>query len=201
MSKCTGCGDCWNNCLSRNRIRIPTPQSVADATDPKVAAKVDEIVASYADRAGMVIGMLQDVQNEFNYLREDALRYLAEKAEVPLSQLYAVARFYHAFSLKPRGRHIIRVCLGTACHLRGGGSIADAITRELGIAHGETTKDQMFTLERVNCLGACALAPVVTVNNRYHGQMTVGKMMELIDGLAREPVREPAPEPEPVAAG
>jgi NADH-quinone oxidoreductase subunit E len=106
---------------------------------------------------------------------------------VPLSQLYAVARFYHAFSLTPRGKHIIRVCLGTACHLKGGGSIADAITRELGIDHGETTQDQLFTLERVNCLGACALAPVVTVNDRYHGKMTVGKMMQLIDDLAKQP--------------
>ncbi len=190
MKKCTGCGDCWNNCLSRNRIHIPAPRSVAPQTPPDVAAKVDAILEKYTDRAGMVIGMLQDVQGAFNYLRQDALLYLAEKSGVPLSRLYAVARFYHAFSLKPRGRNIIRVCLGTACHLRGGAHIADAITRELGIASGETTKDMQFTFERVNCLGACALAPVVTVNNKYYGQMTVGKMTKLIEELSKRP--EPA---------
>ena len=94
-----------------------------------------------------------------------------EKSNISLSRLYAVARFYGAFSLTPRGKHIILVCLGTACHLKGGGSIADAITRELGIGDGETTEDEMFTFERVNCLGACALAPLVTVNGKYHGKM------------------------------
>ena len=92
-----------------------------------------------------------------------------------------MARFYNAFSLKPRGRHIIRVCLGTACHLKGGSHIAAAVTRELGIEHGETTSDRMFTLERVRCLGTCALAPVVTVNDKYHGKMTIGKMMKVIE--------------------
>ena len=191
MKKCTGCGDCWNNCLARNKIAIPPARSVAGQTPPEVASKVDAILERCTDRAGMVIGLLQDIQDEFNYLRQDALTYLAEKSGLPLSRLYAVARFYHAFSLKPRGKHIIRVCLGTACHLRGGGSVADAISRELGIGHGETTKDMMFTLERVNCLGACALAPVVTVNNKYHGKMTVGKMMRLIEQCAEAKHKEP----------
>ncbi|MBL7224391.1 MAG: NAD(P)H-dependent oxidoreductase subunit E [Candidatus Brocadiae bacterium] len=194
MDKCTGCGDCWNACMARNKIQLPQRRSVVDATPPDVVTKVDAILDRYTDRAGNrplkaggVIGILQDVQIEFNYLQQDAMLYLSEKSGIPLSQLYAVARFYHAFSLTPRGKHIIRVCLGTACHLKGGGSIADAITRELGIDHGETTDDQMFTLERVNCLGACALAPVVTVNNKYHGKMTVGKMMGLIDELVKKP--------------
>ncbi len=100
---------------------------------------------------------------------------------MPLSRLYAAARFYNAFTLEPRGKHIIRVCLGTACHLKGGGNIAEAITRELDIEDGETSKDMMFTLERVNCLGACALAPVVTVNDECHGKMTISKMMDLIE--------------------
>jgi NADH:ubiquinone oxidoreductase subunit E len=187
LDKCTGCGDCWNNCMSRNRITEPVPVSVREKTPPDVVAKVDAIVEKFTDDAGMVVGALQDVQNEFNYLRQDALMYLSEKAAIPLSRLYAVARFYNAFSLKPRGKHIIRVCLGTACHLRGGGNIADAITRELGIGHGETTKDMMFTLERVNCLGACALAPVVTVNNKYYGKMSIDKMLKVIEECAGEP--------------
>jgi NADH-quinone oxidoreductase subunit E len=129
----------------------------------------------------MVIGALQDVQEAFNYLREDAMRYLSQKTGISLSRLYAVARFYSAFSLKPRGENIIRVCLGTACHLKGSGIIADAVSRELDIGHGETTSDGMFTMERVNCLGACALAPLVTVNGKYYGKMTVGKMMKVIE--------------------
>jgi len=196
MSKCTGCGDCWNNCMSRNRISVPERVSVLDRTDPEVVAKVDAIVAKYDGEAGMVIGALQDVQNEFNYLREDALLYLSERSGVPLSRLYAVARFYNAFSLTPRGKHVIRVCLGTACHLKGNGRIADAISRELDIDHGETTPDEMFSLERVHCLGACALAPVVTVNDQYHGKMTIGKMMKVIE-QCREPAPEPLRTPEP----
>ena len=181
MDKCTGCGDCWNNCMARNKISDPVRVPVTATTDPAVREKIDAMLNKYTDKAGLVIGILQDIQEEFNYLRKDAMLYLSEKAEIPLSRLYGVARFYHAFSLKPRGRNIIRVCLGTACHLKGGGNIADTVSRELNIDHGETTPDRMFTLERVNCLGACALAPVITINNKYYGKMTVSKMSELID--------------------
>ena len=190
MSKCTGCGDCWNNCMARNKISDPAGTSAVPETAPEVMEVVDALLDKYTDPAGMLIGLMQDVQEEFNYLHPDALAYLSRKADIPLSRLYAVARFYNAFSLKPRGKHIIRVCLGTACHLRGGGRIADAVTRELGIEHGETTADHMFTLERVNCLGTCALAPVITVNNKYHGKMTVGKMMKILEKCAQEQPEE-----------
>ena len=119
-------------------------------------------------------------------LAHPALMYLSEKSNIPLSQLYAVARFYGAFSLKPRGENIIRVCLGTACHVKGGGTIADAISRELDIGNGETTKDGVFTLEHVHCLGACALAPIVTVNDKYHANVTIGKMMDIIRSQHKE---------------
>jgi NADH:ubiquinone oxidoreductase subunit E/NAD-dependent dihydropyrimidine dehydrogenase PreA subunit len=180
--KCTGCGDCITNCMSRNKITVPYPFSVRDKTSPEVIETVDAIVAKYKDDpAGMVIGALQDVQNKFNYLRQDVMMYLSEKSEVPLSRLYAVARFYGAFSLEPRGENIIKVCLGTACHLKGGENIVSAITRKLGIDDGETTDDGMFTLERVHCLGACALAPIVTVNDKYYGEMSISRMMDVID--------------------
>ena len=186
MNKCTGCGDCWNNCMARNKISEPSGPGAAQESPAQIVEKVDALVEKYTDRAGMVIGLLQDIQNEFNYLPQDAMVYLSVKSKIPLSRLYAVARFYNGFSLEPRGKHIIRVCLGTACHLRGGGQIADAVVRELGIEHGETTKDKLFTLERVNCLGTCALAPVITVNDKYHGKMTVGKMMKVLEECARE---------------
>ena len=194
LKKCTGCGDCWHNCMARNKISDPKPKP-SDPTPTEVVKKVDAIVERYHDKAGMVIGMLEDVQEAFSYLRQDALTYLSKKAAIPLSQLYAVARFYNAFSLKPRGKNVIRLCLGTACHLRGGGRIADAVSRELNVGPGETTPDGLFTLERVNCLGTCALAPVVTVNNKYHGKMSISKMMKLIDDC-----RE-TPKPQAVAVG
>ena len=180
MTKCTGCGDCWNNCMARNKITEPVRPALDDGIPAEVIAKVDAILEKYTDQAGMVIGVLQDVQDEFNYLPEDALTYLSRKSEIPLSRLYGVARFFNAFSLKPRGKNIIRVCLGTACHLKGGPRIADAITRELGIENGETTEDDLFTLERVNCLGCCALAPVVEVNGNVHAGVTVGKIPSIL---------------------
>jgi len=180
MTKCTGCGDCWNNCMARNKITEPVRPALDDGIDADVMKKVDAILDKYTDQAGMVIGVLQDVQDEFNYLPEDALTYLSRKSEIPLSRLYGVARFYNAFSLEPRGKYIIRVCLGTACHLKGGPRIADALSRELGIEPGETTEDRMFTLERVNCLGCCALAPVVEVNGNVHAGVTVGKIPSIL---------------------
>ena len=192
MSKCTGCGDCWNNCMARNKITEPVRPALDEGIPADTIARVDAILDKYTHDAGMVIGVLQDVQDEFNYLPEDAMAYLSRKSEIPLSRLYGVARFYNAFSLKPRGKYIIRVCLGTACHLKGGGRIADTVANELGIGHGETTKDGLFTLERVNCLGTCALAPVITVNNKYHGKMTVGKMMKIVEKCAeQEQVKAP----------
>ncbi|KKK87332.1 hypothetical protein LCGC14_2754290, partial [marine sediment metagenome] len=176
----------WNNCMSRNKISEPAQPVPKDLAPAEVAAKVDAILAKYTDPAGMLIGALQDVQKEFNHLRPDALMYMSVKSGIPLSRLYGVGRFYNAFSLTPRGRYIIRVCMGTACHLRGGGRIADAVVRELGIEHGETTKDLRFTLERVNCLGCCALAPVVTVNDTYHGKMTIGKMKQVVEECIKE---------------
>ncbi|MCX5771054.1 MAG: NAD(P)H-dependent oxidoreductase subunit E [Candidatus Hydrogenedentes bacterium] len=167
--------------MALNKISIPPKHTVKQKTAPEVVAAVNDIAAKYQDPAGMVIGALQDIQTRFNYLRQDALEYFSERSGVPLSRLYGVARFYSAFSLKPRGKFIIRVCLGTACHLKGSGGIADAVSRELDIGGGETTKDLQFTLERVNCLGACALAPLVTVNGKYHGKMTITKAMRLID--------------------
>jgi NADH:ubiquinone oxidoreductase subunit E len=192
IAKCTGCGDCWNNCMARNKISLPVQKAAGPPVRPDIAEKVDAVVDKYSNRAGSLIGILQEVQNEFNYLPEDAMVYLSEKAEIPLSRLYAVARFYNAFSLKPRGKHIIKVCLGTACHLRGGGRIADAVAKELNIGHGETTKDFKFTLEHVNCLGTCALAPVVTVNNKYYGKMTVSKMMHVLEQCAERKAEEVA---------
>jgi NADH-quinone oxidoreductase subunit E len=133
--------------------------------------KIGEIIESYGNDKSLLISILQDIQVEFNYLPRDALEKVSEILEVPLSQVFSVASFYRALSLKPRGRHIINVCLGTACHVRGGKRLVDRIERELIVKAGETTDDFQFTLETVNCLGACALGPIMVVDGKTYGRV------------------------------
>jgi NADH-quinone oxidoreductase subunit E len=132
-----------------------------------------------------IIAILQDIQDEVNYLPEDALRYVAHTLDVPLSKVCSLATFYKAFSLKPRGKHVVHVCLGTACHVRGAVRILEALERDLGIQAGGTDEDMQFTLETVNCLGACALGPIVVVDGEYHGQMNSSKATRLLKRLRR----------------
>jgi NADH-quinone oxidoreductase subunit E len=129
----------------------------------------------------MLVSILQDVQSEYNYLPKEALAQVSQDLDIPLTRVYSVATFFKAFSLKPRGRHIINVCLGTACHVRGAVRIRDEIERELDIKPGETTKDLKFTLETVNCVGACALGPIVIIDGKYSGQMKPDKVKTLLE--------------------
>ena len=135
-------------------------------------AKIKRLVEKYGGGSEAVIQVLQDIQNEYRYLPREALTYLAQYAKVPIAQIYHVATFYTAFSLKPKGEHVIQVCTGTACHVRGAPRILDQLERDLGIKAGETTDDMKFTLETVNCLGSCALGPLVVIDGKYHGHMT-----------------------------
>ena len=165
---CTGCGICAGSCPVRYEYQIQENVSVKGQIPGDDLSKIDSILDNYVDEDGVLISVLQDINEEFNYLPENALRYVSEKLEIPLSQIYHVATFYTAFSLTPRGEHIIRVCQGTACHVRGASQVLDEIKRSLGIEDGETTEDMKFTLETVNCLGACALGPVVVIDEKYH---------------------------------
>jgi NADH:ubiquinone oxidoreductase subunit E len=131
-----------------------------------VVARLAPILAKYDGRKGVLISLLQDVQDEFGFLEEDAMSAAAAALSLQLSHLYGVASFYSQFYFEPRGRNILRVCTGTACHIRGAPAIQARLEEELGIRAGETTDDLVFTLETVNCVGCCALAPVVTVNDR-----------------------------------
>jgi NADH-quinone oxidoreductase subunit E len=142
--------------------------------------KVDGIVERYKGEQGLLISVLQDVQEEFNYLPKEALLRISEGLNVPVSQVFSVATFFKAFSLKPRGRHIIHVCVGTACHVRGANRIADKLERDLEIRAGDTTDDLEFTLETVNCVGSCALGPIVILDSEYHGQMNMEKTDKLL---------------------
>jgi NADH-quinone oxidoreductase subunit E len=129
----------------------------------------------------MLVSILQDVQAEYSYLPEEALVEVSQASETPLSQVYSVATFFKAFSLEPRGCHLINVCLGTACHVRGAVKVLEAIERELNIKAGRTTKDLKFTLETVNCVGCCALGPVVIIDEGYYGQMKTDKVKALLE--------------------
>jgi NADH-quinone oxidoreductase subunit E len=142
--------------------------------------KVDEIIDSYDADKESLIQVLQDITSEYNYLPELCLRRISQRINVPLSEIFEVTTFYKAFSLEPRGKHLIHVCLGTACHVRGAPQILQRIERKLNMKSGETSEDLMFTLETVNCLGACALGPVVVIDGQYQGQMTHAKVEKLL---------------------
>lgn len=146
---------------------------------------IDGIIAGYKDGKSMLIPILQDVQQEYNYLPQDVLTRLAEKLQIPLSQLYSVATFYNAFSLTPRGKHMVNVCVGTACHVRGAPKILDKFVKTLRVREGETTENNCFTLATVGCLGACALAPLVVVDEKYFGKTSQIKVNGIVKRYAK----------------
>jgi len=141
---------------------------------------VNEILSRYEKKERYLIPVLQEAQEEYGYLPEEVMKEIALGLNLSLSQVYGVVTFYSQFHQEPRGNNIIRVCMGTACHVRGGGAILDAIKDELGIEAGETTDDLEFTLESVACIGACGLAPVIMVNDDTHGRLTPEKIPEIM---------------------
>jgi NADH:ubiquinone oxidoreductase subunit E len=140
-----------------------------------------KIVDKYHGEKSSLIAVLQDVQEKYNWLPPEALRLISRELCIPLIDVYSVATFYRAFSLTPRGKHVVTVCLGTACHVRGAPTVLDRMTHKLNIEPGCTTPDDNFTLDSVNCLGACALAPIVVVDGKYYGQTTVQKVDQIVD--------------------
>ena len=151
------------------------------ARDSQMQQRVEQILDRYRHDQGLLVSILQDVQAEYNYLPQEALVQVSQGLGVALSQVYSVATFFKAFSLEPRGRHLVNVCLGTACHVRGAIRILEEIERELGINPGETDRDLKYTLETVNCVGACALGPIVVVDGEYTGQMRTSKVKPLLE--------------------
>jgi NADH-quinone oxidoreductase subunit E len=147
--------------------------------DPKFV-KVDKFLSQFEGEKGSLISILQQTQREFGYLPEDVIYYIARKIQIPASTIYGVATFYAQFHLKPRGKYVIRVCLGTACHVSGANKILAEFEKQLGIKPGETTEDLKFTLETVGCLGACGLAPTIMINEKTYGKMTPEKVNEVL---------------------
>ncbi len=142
--------------------------------------KIDKILEAYGMKETHLVSILLDIQAEANFLPGEILPYVAKKLRIPLSRVCRFATFYRAFSLKPRGKHLIKVCLGTACHVRGAVKVLQSMERDLSIQAGYTTRDFKFTLETVNCLGACALGPLVVIDNDYYGQMSPTKVPKML---------------------
>jgi NADH-quinone oxidoreductase subunit E len=158
------------------------PMSTLEPMSTLSADKINEIIDSYgADRATS-LAVLQEIQEEYNYLPREALEQVSERLEIPLSEVYHIATFYPHFTLKPRGEFCIRVCMGTACHVNGGPRILDACERELGIKAGGSTEDGAFSLEATGCLGACAQAPFMMVNDEAHPQVTAAGVPDIVAG-------------------
>jgi NADH-quinone oxidoreductase subunit E len=156
--------------LKRLELKKEHREQVVD--DLNSMAIADEIMARYQFRDAALIAILQDIQKRFNYLPQNLLRYVALRMNVPLTRVYSISTFYKAFSLKPRGKHLINVCLGTACHVRGGMKIMERLERDLGIKNEETTYDEKFSLKSVRCVGCCGLAPVIMIDSEFHGNLT-----------------------------
>lgn len=140
-----------------------------------------DIIKKYPNEKRYTLAILQDVQKEFGFIPSEVMGFVSEYLNLPLSDIYSIATFYKALSLKAKGKNIIKVCNGTACHIRGSNKLIEEITDILNISPGETTEDGLFSIEIVNCLGACALAPVMVINDKYYGSMTKEKAKTVID--------------------
>lgn len=147
-------------------------------------------IERWGRRKDFLIEVLQDLQDHYHYLPEPVLVEVSEQLEVPLNHIYEVATFYKAFSLVPKGKHVVNVCLGTACHVQGAVQVLGAFERELGIKVGETDKNLHFTLDSVRCIGCCGLAPVVTVNNDVHGKLSADSVSKIVERYKKELEKE-----------
>ena len=151
---------------------------------------IKEIISRYEGDSGMLIPMMQDLQTEIGYLPAEELRSLSKQLHIPLTRIYGVATFYSSFRMAPKGQHEVTLCMGTVCYLKGADRISRAICDEYGIKPGGTTKNRLFTLQAVNCVGACALAPVMVVDGKYYNGMTPDSALEVIHGLSSNAEKE-----------
>jgi NADH:ubiquinone oxidoreductase subunit E len=176
--KCTGCGTCVNNCPTRNRVQ-PLEQTRVEMEE-EFKEKTIKIVQKHKGRTGPLMPILQEINSTFNYLPENVLRYVSVETGYPLSHILKIATFYSAFSIKPRGKYMINVCMGTTCYVRGGDKLLERFSDELKIGEGETTKDKLFTIRSVRCIGCCGLAPALMVNDEVFGKVTIPQVKEII---------------------
>lgn len=152
---------------------------------------IEPILEGRRSQPHQLIEVLQDVQEQFGYIPEAAMRAVSDELGVPLIEVYRVASFYKAFALEPRGKNVLTACMGTACHVRGAKLVLNQACGQLGVKSGEMTEDGLFTVEQVNCLGACALGPVLVHNGTYHHHVTPGKLRGLIESIRKSETEEP----------
>ena len=187
--KCTGCGTCTNNCPVRNIAHFEEVDELGKVElNDEDRQILHDIVAAHDSKRAAVISVLQDINAHYRYLPENVVRHVARSLDMPLSQVYSIATFYNAFSLTPRGKYLVRVCMGTACHVKGGYRILQALERILEIKAGETTEDMAFSLEEVRCLGCCGLAPVITINEDLYGSVTQAKLPKILQRYEKDSV-------------
>ncbi len=182
-AKCTGCGTCLEACPVRHEVQLPETQAAArtaysKATDEQAVA---EMIVRHGDEPGNLLPILLDIHRHFRWLPRSALEHVSAELKLPLSEILRVASFYNAFSLVPRGRYIINVCLGTGCFVKGSLRLLEELERRLAIRNGQTTEDSLFTLEVVRCIGCCALAPAMRIGEATFGRLTPNHMNKIID--------------------
>jgi len=185
LHKCTGCGACTEACVVNNVIQIPEKPPLP-MMEPEEESVLEATLSSHGSRPSDLIAMLIDISDKLGYLPRPVLTNLAYRLDIPLSHAFQVATFYAQFRFEPLGKHQVMVCQGTACHVLGGKRILDAVCEKLGIQPGQTTPDREFSLDRVACFGACALAPVVVINEKVYGEMSPAKVEALLDKLIAE---------------
>jgi NADH:ubiquinone oxidoreductase subunit E len=186
LDKCTGCGECAANCAIVNRPYVERPEPGPLDLTPEQVAKLDSIMAEYGLGKEALLPILQDVNAQQKWLSPGAVAKVADALGLPVTRVLRIATFYNALSLEPRGKYVVKVCTGTACHVKGAGRILESLERVLGVATGGTTDDGLFTVEAVRCLGCCGLAPVVTVNDEVYGKVTSASMLKVIKKYAAE---------------
>ena len=176
--KCTGCGTCVSNCPTRNKVQLPELPRIE--VEPEFRERAMEIVGKNKGRDGLLMPILQEINATFNYLPESVLQYVSRETGYPLSHILQIATFYSAFSTVPRGKHVINVCTGTTCYVRGSERLLDKFNDVLGIRLDETTPDKKFSLKSARCIGCCGLAPAVMIGDEVYGKLTSRKIPEIL---------------------
>jgi len=176
--RCTGCGTCVSNCPTRNSVQIAGPVKVE--VEPEFKERVAAIVAKHKDRKGPLMPILQEINGALNYFPESVLRYVSQETGYPLAHIYRIITFYGSFSVTPRGKHMVNVCMGTACYVRGSETLMEKFTDVLEVKPGETTPDRNFTLNSVRCIGCCGLAPAVMIGDQVYGKLKASQVPDII---------------------
>ncbi len=177
--KCTGCGTCVSNCPATNVVQINEPEKIL--LDDGYMKTVEDILAKHRNRKGPLMPILQDVNAALNYFPENVLKYISQETGYPLTQINRIATFYSSFSLKPIGKHVINLCMGTACYVRGAGVFLERFAEELKIGLDETTEDMLFTFKAVRCIGCCGLAPVMMTGDDVFGKLQAKDIPDIIN--------------------